>query len=515
MPAVGPRLEDKLLKSSGSSVDYFKKLKESKKWKAQVNCEEEKSSEDAASNEEDNSPMNTSIFNSTRDSSFSNGRRKSVTWGDVEVSFVSKYIKDMVDTSTESVDDASPDVFQSAEAVEENLENKHRKKKSKKSKKRNKELCLNDGAAADTSDASPTVPHPKTKKKKNKESENNGDNVLDCSYVLENSVDDTTPKKLKKKSKNKSGTPDESLCPSETVEEKETIPSPENSDVPVKSKKKKRKHSHSDDSTNEEVGKVVHLVDESENKKVKKKYKVSEVEELDKSDNGKEKKREISEVEDFDESENKKIRKKKRKLSEVEDCKVAAESSNSTPSKKKTKRQQSGSEYAAAEDSTKHHQNILKLEETNIEANIPVSESNCEPALSALTRERMEKWKKRKQSKVVEESNEKVTKPLENSDNNASMESEAKNKKKNKKKNKGKKQDKVALDVNKKPLTVTLTPNPNLTIQNYNHRKVLAALGYDVKELGKERIEIKMPPTQIPGSSLDSILGYGEGLQEE
>lgn len=287
VPAVGPAIEIKLLKNSGSSVDYFKNLLDLKKKKTQlenadkVEIEEEKSSEDVT-DEDDNSPSNNSILNGTLDRSSSTGRRKSVTWGDVEVSFVSKYIKDMVDTSTESVNEVSSDMLQDTESVEQSLENGCEKNKKKKKKRKN---GLSEEAQDDTTstnelpaEVDECAEQPKKKKKKNKKSknetevlENNGDS-LDCSLSLESSViDNSTPKKKKKKSKNKSEDLDESISTLETSEDKEATASLENN-LSVKSKKKKLKQSDSNGDLSE------NLLEEPESKKGKKKRRLSEVE---------------------------------------------------------------------------------------------------------------------------------------------------------------------------------------------------------------------------------------------
>jgi len=86
--------------------------------------------------------LDTSVLDQTvddTDASASKGRRKSVTWGDVEVSFVSKYIKALADTSSESV---SSDLPIATSEVLCNLEETNlipeKKKKKKKDKKKDK-----------------------------------------------------------------------------------------------------------------------------------------------------------------------------------------------------------------------------------------------------------------------------------------------------------------------------------------------------------------------------------------
>lgn len=139
VPAVGPALQHKHLTSSGSMVDYFNKLKNKKNLPESTNKlyhEEVKSSEDAVINREEGSPCNISILDSNEEGSSSKQRRRSVTWSPhVKVSFVSKYIKDMADTSTESVDEESSDAFQGTEIVEESLKNGDKKKKKKNKRK--------------------------------------------------------------------------------------------------------------------------------------------------------------------------------------------------------------------------------------------------------------------------------------------------------------------------------------------------------------------------------------------
>ncbi|XP_034240139.1 uncharacterized protein LOC117644634 [Thrips palmi] len=205
--AVGPQIEYhnfQRLESRGSSVDYFNNL--AKKKKAQVdrrdkvNNEEDNSSEDAALVGKENDPGNNSILDSS-----SKERRKSVTWGDVEVSFVSKYIKDMADTSTESVNDTSLDELQGNEAEEVRLENGYEKKSKKKKKRKDTDEPLDDTTPSNVDsvpeivDQCPEVPQNKKKKKK-KVQETEINDIFDCSSSLDNS----TPTVKKKKSKDKS-----------------------------------------------------------------------------------------------------------------------------------------------------------------------------------------------------------------------------------------------------------------------------------------------------------------------
>jgi len=122
--------------TAGSSVDYFKKRSVEKKTKKQSMTPEETIC-DSTAEESKNGDIN---------------KRRSVTWGDVDVSYVDKYIKDMVDTSG-SVDESLNHMDCTVKAPAK----KKKKKKSKDSQIEVPESLVEE--------STPVIPDKKKKKK--------------------------------------------------------------------------------------------------------------------------------------------------------------------------------------------------------------------------------------------------------------------------------------------------------------------------------------------------------------
>jgi len=108
------------------------------------------------------------------------------------------------------------------------------------------------------------------------------------------------------------------------------------------------------------------------------------------------------------------------------------------------------------------------------------TETTNQPVLSALTQSRMAKWKERRQN------NDKKSETLPIKD---------------------------LPDKKKKSSRTVLEVNPGLPTQDYNHRRVLAALGHNVKQGTDKNITVHMPPSNFKGSNLDSIPGYGQFIK--
>lgn len=443
------------------------------------------------------------------DTSSTKGRRKSVTWGDVEVSFVSKYIKDMADTSSDSVE--IDVVAVGHEEAETSSLNKRKKKKDKKNKKDESNVV----------DETHNHPEPKASKLKNT-------NEMILSTHI--NVSDDMKKKKKKKKKNSVFI---EQCNAEFAQNLEVT-----DEVGTGSVKKKWKKSveslerHEEDKiSNDQLDAVAALTPTESKKQKKKKSKVGsdadqvfamdsaegrlanenpipsdhEGQKISKKD--KKKKRSAALEENLDNSEiqgetvnskkKKKLKEEEEKNSETGDPALSlAKLSEEKEKKKKRKMNDEGIVIqTTAENEIAHSPSELKLEKENKkskkqkqrhtssedkeELKSSSVDQNCELSLSALTQERMAKWKERRKS------NDKTTKL-----NSVSEDSET----------------------NPKTSTAKLEYNPSRPTHDYNHKRVFTALGYNVKNAVDKKICVQMPPSNFPGSNLDEIAGYGQAI---
>ncbi|KAK3914948.1 PIN2/TERF1-interacting telomerase inhibitor 1, partial [Frankliniella fusca] len=442
------------------------------------------------------------------DPSSAKSRRKSVTWGDVEVSFVSKYIKDMADTSSESVNGDS-DLFVSDDIVDQSVTNSKKKKKKdrKKSKELSCELIEQKSEVDEVLDESNSTFQKKKKKSKQvlgdteegisceaddvSSSENFDSNVYDA----QNSATDATQTKKKNKKKKKKKSCDDlvgNVSSSESTESSEAGVA--NTSNPKKQKKKKVKDVLEDFVSHSNEGPLSE--DPQVSSKKKKKQKVKETicdndtasGKIDKST----KKRKMSEneekisdgmiaenpvPEEFSETKQKKRRNEE--MLETDGCKeikLYLPESNDAASvvslnidkdekvKKKKKRKSL----------------VFDADNNSVVGNDCVDDSNEQPALSALTQERMAKWKSRKKSSNAKTSSEELISESSKTE---------------------------------KLRTARIEYNPNQPTQDYNHRKVLSTLGYNVKGANDKTISVRMPESNFAGSNLDVIPGYGQTIK--
>lgn len=537
IPDVGPPIPSARVLYSGSgttTTDYFKKKYEEKKRKMEasdfengatktstfvdtssVNLDvmEENDGNNSFTEENDGSsndpkkmkkkkkktdkssetdiPLNTSILNSTMNEDgvlSSNSRRKSVTWGEVEVSFVSKYIKDMVDTSGESVNGDLPSETSntSDDTTVVECEKKKKRKKSKKDKEIYQTEEISEGAGtedlnmvpdqlltATISEHSFDLSNKKKKKKKSKgEKEETsacnsqgsvGNESLKCDITDDGLAND---RKIKKRKKKMAIDEAATVCESVSLNCNGTG---ENFECGVSGKKKKK----SEHVLDEDTGVPVVVASSSESKK-------------------------------------------KRKRSEDEESPTHSEPVEGAFEKKKKKKKS-------------HENDNRRGEENAVEITFTTSSVNCtgtpeekkkketvENETSGNIANIVEKSKKRSAQSGNENGEEKAL----SNDLVVSETIPEEGSKKKKKKNRKEPGDNTEKPVNdQKPLTCKLTFNkptgPHVIedVRDYNHKRVYAALGCNVKEAVEKTITLQVPPTGFSGSNLDEILGYGQAFK--
>lgn len=440
------------------------------------------------------------------DLSTSKSRRKSVTWGDVEVSFVSKYIKEMVDTSSDSVCGES-DTLVTAEAedtsstVGKKKKKKDKKKskdefayesiepnsevsevvaeesnspgKKKKKKKRNKEssLCTDERTNYESQEDSGAElinglggteredPPIKKKKKKTTDKQEENRKVVDSSESLEAAITTDTSLKKQKKKKLKMLSEDIHVFP-ESNDQSEC----DNDNALVSTKKMKNKSRQIDYVDDTASDKIV------DNKSKKRKRRECDESILDHSVDGNPQPEEYLQA--------KKKKKRKKEILESDSCpeipllgqngndNVSSEVPTDTNSNNKVKKKKSKNSIVDSEIALGDSETVPNVTE--------------QPALSALTQERMAKWKDRRKTK---------------DGRNPSGEMVS---------------DSCKIEM---PKTAKIEYNPNQPTQDYNHRKVLSALGYNVKGAIDKTITVRMPESNFSGSNLDAIPGYGQTIK--